>query len=358
MKSTCFFNNKGGVGKTTLVCNVASYIATEYNLRILLVDADPQCNATQLILDENTLEALYKPSYSKSRPRAKREGALSDTLFDILQPIAAGEPDIDKVITPFPRSKNRFHVDLIPGHPQISLLEDKLSQSWLNFTSGDLGGARVTNWNTQLCRAITSQYDLVFYDVGPSLGALNRSVLVGADYFLTPMGCDIFSIMGISNIARWLREWLKSYEDSLSKCREKWAVEDYVLKSDTTAIARFIGYTVQQYITKSKGGRRRATQAYEQILARIPRAIDSELSDFVPKSNPALSLPLPDVPHMFSLVPLAQAANSPIHLTEAADGLTGAQYSQKLEYVTFIRALSQAVLHNLNEVPPNETNES
>lgn len=41
MKSVCFFNNKGGVGKTTLACNIASYIATKLNHRVPIVDADP-----------------------------------------------------------------------------------------------------------------------------------------------------------------------------------------------------------------------------------------------------------------------------------------------------------------------------
>ncbi|MBE3040892.1 MAG: ParA family protein [Chloroflexi bacterium] len=355
MKSACFFNNKGGVGKTTLACNIASYIATHYGLRVLLVDADPQCNATQLLLAEDVLEELYKEPRPRARQRIKREPVIADTLFDVLQPIAAGEPHIADSITPFPRSKNRFQIDLLPGHPQVSLLEDKLSQSWLSFGGGDLGGARVTNWNTQLRAHLSTQYDLVFYDVGPSLGALNRSVLVGTDFFVTPMGCDIFSIMGISNIARWLREWLRAYSDSLGKCREKWDIEEYGLKSDTASMSRFIGYMVQQYITKSTGGQRRATRHYERILARIPKAIVGELESFVSPMTPPTNLRLPDVPHMYSLIPLAQNANAPIHLTEAADGLTGAQYSQKVEYVAFIHALSSAVLENLGEAPAHES---
>ena len=49
MRSVVFFNNKGGVGKTTLACNIAAQFAGR-GLRLLLVDCDPQCNSTQLIL--------------------------------------------------------------------------------------------------------------------------------------------------------------------------------------------------------------------------------------------------------------------------------------------------------------------
>ena len=74
----------------------------------------------------------------------------------------------------------------------VALLEDVLSQNWTQFLGGSLGGARVTNWNTQLLRNISHDYNLIIYDVGPSLGALNRSILIGVDYFISPMGCDIF----------------------------------------------------------------------------------------------------------------------------------------------------------------------
>jgi len=59
MKSLCVFNNKGGVGKTTLLCNLAAYFSIRFKKKILIVDADPQCNATAYMIDENRLDKLY-----------------------------------------------------------------------------------------------------------------------------------------------------------------------------------------------------------------------------------------------------------------------------------------------------------
>jgi cellulose biosynthesis protein BcsQ len=59
MKTVVFFNNKGGVGKTTLACNVVSFLNLYKCKRVLLIDADPQCNATQAILSEDECERIY-----------------------------------------------------------------------------------------------------------------------------------------------------------------------------------------------------------------------------------------------------------------------------------------------------------
>jgi hypothetical protein len=229
-------------------------------------------------------------------------------------------------------------------------LEDLLSQNWTGFIGGGLGGARVSNWNTQLLRYIQTKYDLIVYDVGPSLGALNRSVLLGVDFFVAPMGCDIFSLIGIENIADWLARWHKQYDQGLLQCQDAHGGDlwKYDIKKSSSEMSRFVGYTVQQYITKTIRDRRRATAAYEKILQEIPANIVQHLSGMVGSSLRQRELRLGDVPHMFSLVPLAQSAHAPIHKLVAGDGLSGGQYSQQEDYQKFIDNLSASLLRNLS----------
>ena len=345
MKSICFFNNKGGVGKTTLLCNVASYLATELKLRVLVVDADPQCNATQLILGESRVQSMYKVLSLEGKKRK----SSSETLFDVLRPITIGESAITVPRAHSMNLQNRFGVSLIAGHPQVALLEDRLSQAWLQLSGGDIGGARQTNWNTQLCDSLRDKYDAAFFDVGPSLGALNRSVLLGVNYFVTPVGCDVFSLLGVTNISQWLKNWFGHYERSIDACKRAGfssELSEFGIHEDVEDIARFIGYTVQQYIAKSKEGKRRPTVRYEAIRQKVPATVQTNLGMFVAPQVSPDDLELPDVPHMYSLVPLSQSVAAPIHLLGYGDGLSGAQPGQKDTYVKFIKDLAESVVTN------------
>ncbi|HHA2819942.1 TPA: ParA family protein [Stenotrophomonas maltophilia] len=78
LKAIAVFNNKGGVGKTTLLCNLAAYLAKRKGLKVLVVDADPQCNATQSVLQPDSVEKIY----SKGKDY---------TLWSFATPIKAGK---------------------------------------------------------------------------------------------------------------------------------------------------------------------------------------------------------------------------------------------------------------------------
>jgi cellulose biosynthesis protein BcsQ len=333
MKTVCFFNNKGGVGKTTLLCNAASFLAQHRNQRVLLIDADPQCNATQLILPDDKLLALYPLELGARSPERS-------TLRKVLKPISEGDSNIDSKITVCPAKENRFSVDVLAGDPGMSLLEDRLSRAWLDFMGGDLGGLRRTNWITEVFATLGDKYDIAFVDVGPSLGALNRSVLVGTEYFVAPLGCDIFSVAGMRNIAEWLKGWLDDYKHGILRTEQAFgdAIKKHKIATEVATMGRFAGYTVQQYIAKAKEGVRRPTASFERILKTIPKSVSTHLKPYA-AADAKGKLSLGDVPNMFSLVPMAQTAHCPIHALASADGIRGAHYAQRDRYVEFIEGM-------------------
>lgn len=338
MKTLTFFNNKGGVGKTTLAVNIASYLQLEKSLRVLIIDADPQSNTTQMILDEEEWDKIYNPLSKET------------TLLSYLHPITIGEASLDLSFAPIPGNSNRFGIDLIPGHPRLSLLEDKLSSSWKDCSGGDIGGFRVTNWVNVLKDHYSSQYDIAIFDVGPSLGALNRSILLNSDFFITPMGCDVFSLMGIENISEWIKSWERVYRTSLSILAENSPTlnhSEYFINNDTSQNFHFAGYSVQQYITKVIDGKRRGIAAYERIKEQIPAAMDENLKDFLPEHVTMADCDLGDIPNFFSLVPLAQTSNSPIHQLKKSDGVVGNQYKMIKDYISVMEKVCSKILSNI-----------
>ncbi len=343
MKTICFFNNKGGVGKTTLTGNIAAYLALEMGKRVLVVDCDPQCNITQFILGDTRTIELYWPE------NTNKEDTKVKTILDVVQPILDGDATINKHVKPMPKRQNRFGVDLLPGHPRFSLFEDPLSAAWTELPSGKAGGFRVSNWLRSYLSHFENDYDLVLIDVSPSLGALNRSALLSCNYFITPLGADAFSLLGLRNISRWMSGWIDYYEIGLEQSERlnPGTLERFSVPRDIHIKKGFIGYTLQQYIAKSKGGERRPTKAYERILSDIPMEVENFLKDFKHDAN--IDPHLGDVPNLYSLIPLAQSANAPIIALKAKDGLVGSQFGQAADYRKIIGSLASEIAMRINE---------
>jgi cellulose biosynthesis protein BcsQ len=352
LKSVAMFNNKGGVGKTTLTCNLASYIAEEFGKKVLIVDCDPQCNSTQLVMGVDAAAELYLEIH---------DGNAISTIKDVLRPIEDGDSSIDPDLRVLPAASNRFKVDLLAGHPHFAIIEDRLGLAWSMLRARDKQGFRQTNWNTLLCASLADKYDLAIFDLGPSLGSINRSVLMGCENFLTPLGSDVFSIIGVKNISTWLSNWISDYAHSwegLSLGEQEDLRTRYQVASKPAIIGGYVGYTVQQYITKSYGKERRATKAYESIIGNVDFEIQSALKEYYspPLLNDNARAKLGDIPHLYSLVPLAQKRAVPIHGLSSTDGLVGSQFAAVRDFRKMIDPIARNLLRNLgilDEAPDN-----
>jgi cellulose biosynthesis protein BcsQ len=228
MKSIAFFNNKGGVGKTTLVVNLAAYFALRLNKRVLIIDADPQCNATQAMFSDDFIDKRYSTGSGFS-------------IYKIVQPLASGKGYSSSII---PEKTLRFGVEVIVGDPRLALSEDVLARDWSTAISGDTRGLRTT---------------LLFCEL-----------LVACDFFVSPMSVDIFSLLAIENISTVLENWSKQLTRGIEENEEP---EDLPV-SDYNWRLRFAGYVTQQYIAKRNAdGKVRPVAAFEHIAANIPQLI-------------------------------------------------------------------------------------
>lgn len=319
MKSIAFFNNKGGVGKTTLLCNVAAYLAIFHRLRICVIDADPQCNATQYFFDENTIEEIY-------------ENQNSFTIHSIIEPLSLGDGYSKDVEV---RRSRNFRVDVVPGDPRLALTEDLLARDWGDARAGEVRGIRTNLVFSELLGRL-GRYDLVLFDVSPSLGALNRSILLSADFFVSPMSIDIFSLKAFENIAEWITDWSRDWDNGLKNVKDRSRIPklDY-------GRARFLGYVTQQYMAKKdSSGQRRAVLAYEKIRQRIDHVIEENFFG----SNAAIPpYQIGTVPNLFSLIPLSQSSHTPVFQLKAADGVVGAHFAK----VRDSRSIFASVAENL-----------
>lgn len=334
MKTIVVFNNKGGVGKTTFLCNLASYLQISHGKKVIVVDADPQANATTYSLNDELTLTLFT--------KANNIGTLNDVFKELRKTGHYYNKEL-----PILKS-TRFEFDIIPGDPSISLFEDFLSKDWFDGINGEARALRTTlifgNLNESLKLL---EYDYVFYDVGPSLGAINRSVLLAADYYILPMSSDIFSLKAIDNIKVSLKSWGDNFEKGLKEYSENEGEEFKLNDVSIKFNLLFLGYITQQYLTKTREGKKVAVNAYEKIIKQIPKAI---LENLVPENSRLKNenYELGEIPNLHSLVPLSQSANAPIFKLLADDGVVGAHFSKVKDYGITMNTICEKLISNIN----------
>lgn len=301
-KATCFFNNKGGVGKTTLVANLAAELAINFRAKILVVDGDPQCNLSQYVLGEEEALSIY----GSSNP--------DRTVYSVIRPLSLGKGYEEDL--PIRRSPD-FGFDVIIGDPRLALQEDLLAQDWRDAKGGGMRGIRTTFVFADVVnKAKKNDYDFVFFDMGPSLGAINRSILLAMDYFVVPMSIDIFSTWAIKNIGNTVGVWQKELRTGISLSEDPGDIP----QSDVKRQLRFVGYVTQQH--KERGGmevdpeggeetlRKRIVEAYKSISDDFPNQIKTNLGGLY--SQKEMNPHLGDIRHLGSLAPKSQSQHTPM----------------------------------------------
>jgi len=299
MISLTFFNNKGGVGKTSLVYHLA-WMYAELGLPVLAADFDPQANLTSMFLSDDRIEALLSDDGSQ-------------TIHGALRPLLEGTGDIAPVyiedIAP--------GLGLIPGDLRLSLAEDELSSQWPDCLDRKPRAFRVISalWRILRDAADARGARLVLIDVGPNLGAINRAALVAASHVAVPLAPDLYSLQGLRNLGPTLRRWRDEWSERLGRN----PAPELTLPAGEM---RPVGYVVMQHAVRLD----RPVQAYERWMRRIP---DAFRQDVMAEASPPATIDadpycLAALKHYRSLMPLAQDARKPMFLLKPADGAIGA----------------------------------
>jgi len=301
MRTVAFFNNKGGVGKTTLVYHVA-WMCAELGQSVLAVDLDPQANLTTMFFGEDRLEMLWP------------EDGRNQSILSCISPIIEGVGDIAKA----PLQQIRQGIHLLPGDLGLSQFEDKLSDSWPRCLDGDKAAFRVITAFYRIihCAAEKINADIVLMDVGPNLGAINRASLIASDHVVMPLAPGLFSLQGLRNLGPTLHAWRASWQERLNK---KPADLDIPMPAGTMKPA---GYVVMQHVERKN----RPVKAYQRWISKIPQVYETCV---LRRAHCAVS-PESDanrigfIKNYQSLMPLAEDARKPIFKLTPANGAIGA----------------------------------
>jgi cellulose biosynthesis protein BcsQ len=326
-----FFNDTGGVGKTTLVYHLA-WMYADLGARVLAADLDPQANLTSAFMDEDQLQELWP------------EGSHTRTVYGCVEPLLRGVGDIAQA-----------HVDwvgdrlgLIAGDLALSGFEDELSSQWPGCMDRKERAFRVTSsfWRLLQAAASSCGADLILVDLGPNLGAINRASLIAADFVVVPLSPDLFSLQGLKNLGPAFRRWREEWADRL----ERNPNPDLELPRGSFKLA---GYVILQHAVRLD----RPVQAYTKWITRIPddytrHVLDDERESQLAVASDPNNLAL--LKHYRSLMPLAQEARKPIFHLTAADGAIGSHSAAAKAAFTDFRTLALRIAERVgvSVLPP------
>lgn len=291
MKIISVFNNKGGVGKSTLSFHLGHALA-ELGKKTLLLDLDPQSNLTVQCMDIAVLEQLWNEEEPFIEDFVEAVESSQHTFEDfittprsihcLLKPVEDGVYDSFSLGAITQISDN---LGLIPGRLSLHMFEDKLAKFWSDAFLGEPQALRLLTSIRALCIQAAEKfgYEVAIIDTSPSLGMLNRVIISTSTGFFVPCMPDMFSTFGLTNIGLALKTWKSQFTAMYG------VLSDKKRSAFPAHFVKFLGYTIynaRRYAGQNELDLATAPYAYARrlpgvIQRKIPMECYSHLEEAV-----------------------------------------------------------------------------
>lgn len=328
-KVISLFNHKGGVSKTTTVFHLGWKMAS-LGKRVLIVDADPQCNLTGLTLGLEDYDSLFAFYDSKQ----------NTDIFNSLAPTFAIESSTASQLTgktAVAKTKNE-NLFILAGNIRFSEIDIQIATALTS--SGTIPVLRrFVGAINKLIRDIAKQYefDVVLVDMSPSVSATNQCILMGSDYFIIPISPDFYCYQAIDSLSNVLPRW------SADIAGFRTAGDDYSLPKDPPKMLGFVSQNYRGYTTDQNddgSDQKTMSKAYKDWLEKIKTIATDRLVPKLKESGMVIDddtfkkfvtydtpYHLAGVQNFSGLIPVSQRLSKPIYeLTQQEGNWTGARW--------------------------------
>lgn len=267
VQKIALFNHKGGVSKTTTTFNLGWMLATK-GKKVILVDADPQCNLTGMVLGSSTKEELEEV-YKKEQ-----------NIKSGLAPAFESRPKLIEAVDCLP-VEGCDGLFLLPGH--VGFAEYEVTLGIAQELSGSIQALQNLPGSISYLLQKTAdkfEADYILIDMSPSLSSINQNLLMTSDFFILPTSPDFFSVMAIDSLAKILPKWY-AWAQKASEMRIL-KDADYPFPKVTP---RLLGTVVQNY----RIIRQEPAAAFQNWIDGIQEAVSNRLVPSLQKNNMLLS---------------------------------------------------------------------
>lgn len=197
MISRVVYNKKGGVGKTTITCNLAA-ISASTGKKTLVIDLDPQANASQYLMNMGYTEIKEKGRTILDFFKASLEGTNVFGFNPFFAHLKTSSPEPESFIY-----ETQFdNLYIIPSHPKLPDIEAQLVNKHKIYKL------------KELVEKFTS-FDAIFIDTPPAMNFFSQSALIAASKCLIPFDCDVFSKDAIFDVGKQIGEIQSDHNHNL-----------------------------------------------------------------------------------------------------------------------------------------------